>query len=457
MNNAHPQSLNSPSTGMMSAMVALAFFAVGLICLLACLAVLLLFPNVLSGNPYRLEVTALAALVLPGFAGSAVFGTFYAVSSVLTGSRLWSRPLAVAHWFLHTMGLCGMVLALGGMPFLENPFLGVGVGAVLQLIGVLLLFLNLVLTAAQHNRWEPESITVLFALFWLGVSAILGLTLLVHWNFDIFQPKALRYIEVYAIVSMAGFLCLGILGTTLKLFDMFLVGGLHTSGLMWTGCILINLGLFMIPITAVSFAWSAQSVPVGIIFLGSFLYLISAFLRIRTSNSDLTPGITLATCGLVVGVGLIGLESLLLAGAITPPELVENFFREQVRMHASLTVLGTVLMLSLGTGTHLVPLLVWRLRCLPVVREHNGPTADDLIDPRGLPVLLLCLVAGWIYIAVGQWNIQAAGVQLGVLCILIGILWFFMVIRPAVMLFLFGAMTLDSDSELPSTPPHESV
>ncbi len=437
--------------GMMSAMVALGFYIVGMLCLLACLAVLAVFPRVLSGDPYRLEVIALAALAIPGFAGSSIFGTFYAVSSLLSGSSLWSRPLAVVHLALHVMGMCGMILALGGMPFLEQPFLGIGAGAVLQLLGVLLLLVNLIVTTSQLNRWEPEQITVMLALFWLGIAALLGLGLFAHIRYPIFQETPLRLMEVYAHLSLAGFLWLGMLGTSLKLFGIFLVGGPKPGGLSWTGCAVINVALMAMAVLPLSFPWTAHAIPAGMIFAGSLLYLADIRRIAVRAKEGWTPGLTVALAGLAAGILLIGWVAGILAGWLGSGTLEGEILRKQARAYVSLAILGTVLMISLGMGTRLVPFLVWRLRCLPLATDGAAPTVNELADTRGSLVFPLCLIAGWTYLAAGQWAGQAVATQLGVLCLLVGIGWFFAVIRPAAEVFLFGAMREAGKNDSPAS------
>lgn len=437
--------------GGLSALVALGFQGIGLAALLGCLAVVILSPGVLSGDPYRMEVLALGVLALAGFAASFVFGSFYAVSSLLSGAGLWSRPLALLHLLLHSLGLSLLTLGLGGLNFLDQPFLPMGTGAILILAGMLLLLLNLVATASQRNRWEPAQITVLFSLFWLGMAAVLGLALFIHIRYPLFREDPVRLLETYATLGVVGFLWLGLLGASLKLLEMFCVGQLRSSSLSWAGCLLINAGLFFLVAMPQRLPWNAYAIPAGLGFLGSMAFLVD-MLRLVTGNRALwNPGLAAALLGLLSGVLTLG---GLLWSMTSPDQTGETLpadLRAQVRTFLVLVLFGAVALVSLGFGTRLIPFLIWRIRCLPLVRQPSLPAVSDWIDLRSLPAFALCLLLSLGYLAAGQWLDHPAGAQLGMVCLLTGIFWFLFSLRVALQAFFLGVEPASPTPHLPAS------
>jgi len=417
--------------------VALGFFAIGLGCLLASLAVLLIHPQVTVGDPYRMEALALGALAVFGFVASFLFGAAYLVSPVMAANSLFSGRLAAGHLVVHAFGLGWLIVVFGGMRFLENPDFALFTGVGILLLGALAHILDLLLTASRLNRWEPEQLTLMAALFWLGVTSVLGLAvLLAPWLPTIWHDPV-DLLEAHAPLGLVGFLWLSLLGFALKLFNMFLVSEKSAGGLAWAGWVLVNAALMaLVPILLLA-GGAGLSVALGLLCLGSLLYLADIVRLWLAARRPLDWALTGAFLGLLTGFGLF---LWILAGLHYPYEEDAGgaAVRETTRIFFVVGIFGTFALTMLGLAVRLVPFLVWQLRCAPLAAKRNVPDPRALALPGGGTGMMLCLAAAWAYLAAAQWLEDAAGIQLAAVCLLTGLFWFLWAIKPALKIFVFG-------------------
>lgn len=453
--------MKNPSTpllrdcGQTSAVTALGFLGISGACLLTCLGILFGFPEVLAGDPLRTEVLALAALAVPGFVASFVFGTFYAVASLLSGNGLWSRPLALLHLATHALGMGWLVAAYGGMPFFERPYLGIAIGGAIILAGVVMLVVNLMLTAARHNRWEPAQLTVVASLFWLLLTGGAALARVLEPHLPWLPAQLRAQMEAFILLGLAGFLWLGLLGAVLKLVSMFTVGDRAPGALSWTGLLFIHLVLFaLVPVITSYFTPPLGFVAAGI-FLGSLAYFADLARLLATARKRPDAGVMTALAGIAAGM------ALLLWIALGQPVFAEaeatNAFAA-ARLATVWMIFGTVTLVALGLGLRLLPFLVWRIRCAPWVGHRGVPSPAELERPGSRLPVAVCLLVGAIYILAGQMAGHPAGTQLGVLCLLVGAGWFIHAIGPAVSVFVLGLQPPQPlDTATPAPNPAEPI
>lgn len=434
--------------GQVSSLVALGFYGVGLVSLFAMLGIILGYPQTLSGDPYRIEVLGLGALGILGFVASFIFGTYYAVSSLLSGTSLWSRKLALGHLLLHVLGLGWMTVAFAGLSFLNNPYQNILFGGLVVLVGILFLVLNMTVTASRLNRWEPAQITVMSSLFWLGLAAVFVLGLVVERFYPFMSREPQELARIHGYLALAGFLWLGMLGASLKLFSMFAISGRMPGVLSWLGCIVINGALMLtVPVLLFNPPWAYPALA-AVILLGSVFFLADGIRLCVGASKGVSAGVVGALVGIVIGVALFAWLAFGLPG-VTVGGASEG---EAGRMLMALSVLGTAILVFLGMGTRVVPFLVWRVRCMPLVGRSEQPPVGSLSNSSGQAVSVFCLIVGWGYIFAGQFCGREVGTQLGVLCLLIGAGWFLYAVLPSIQAFFLGIEPMDKTGENRTAP-----
>jgi len=416
--------------------VALGFFVIGFLCLVASLGILLIHPQITGGDPYRIEALGFGALVSFGFVGSFVFGAAYMISPVMASSSLFSDRLALLHLLLHGLGLGWLVVVFGGMNFMHNPQAGMLAGIGLLLVGAGLHILDLLLTASRYNRWEPEQLTLMTALFWLGITSILGMAILLSPLFPLVWHDPIDLLEAHAPLALVGFLWLSLLGFSLKLFNMFLISEKSAGLLSWAGWALVNIALMgFVPILLMA-QGRGLTVAMVLLSIGSLCYLADIVRLWSAARRPMDWALTGSFVGLLTGFTLF---AWVVAGMPFPALEGSGFgVRENTRIFFVIGIFGTFTLTMLGLALRLVPFLIWQLRCAPLAGKRKVPEPRDLITRGASLAMMICLIAAWGYLAAGQWVQSPIGAQLGAVCLFCGLLWFLWILLPALKIFVYG-------------------
>lgn len=418
--------------------VALGFFIIGTLSLLAAIAILLIHPSLTIGDPYELESLSFGALVVFGFVGSFLFAAAYVISPVMAAASLFSDRMVWIHLILHAIGLGCLTVVFGGLNFLTDPTQGLLAGISILLLGTLLFIINLLITASRLNRWEPDQLTLMAALFWLGITVILSGALIL--NLEAFIPQGLddpiELLQAHAPLGLVGFLWLSLLGFSLKLFSMFLVTDRKAGALSWIGWIFVN-GSLMALVPILLFAGGqGLEVAVGAIAVGSLCYLIDIVRLWIAAKRPLDWALSGAFVGLLTGFALF--VWLLLDAPLATTEDAVEVLREDTRVLFMVGVFGTFTITVVCLALRLIPFLVWQLRCAPLIGRHEVPTPRALQSTSGAFGVTIALFIAWAYLAAGQWTQSAIGGQIAALCLLVALFWFAWSLKPALRAFVFG-------------------
>lgn len=406
--------------------VALGFFVMGCLCLLASLFIAWVHPSVAFGDPWRVEVIALGALLAFGCVASFIFAAAYALSPIMATSSLYSDRLALWHLALHGTGMGWLVVFYGGMPVFGTEWTGFQAGILMLITGVVLNIFNLLCTSARYNRWEPEQLTILSALFWLGIIAVLGIVLILARGVSITGHQPIQLLSAHGPMALIGFIWLSLLGFALKLFNMFLVSRKTAGALSWSGWVLINGALMTSVPVLLILDGKGWQVAMTLLALGSILYLLDIIRLWLAADRPFDWALTGAFVGLLSGV------AVLLQGIIFAPDTTWILFS---------AVLGSFSLVMLGLTLRLVPFLVWQLRCVAVVSNVEMPGPQHCVHKGAGIGLSICGCAGVAYFFAGQFTQSAVGAQLGALCMLCAMFWLMYGISPAFKAFIFGIQT----------------
>lgn len=413
-----------------AAKVSIGFFVYGFLSLLTGLTLLLLDPEIVLGDPYRAEVLALAHLLVLGWVSSVIFGAAYMILPVMAATPLWSRKLAWGHWLLHAIGLPWMVISFWVWDFAE-----VGHGGSVVFIGIVFFAINLISTSSRFNRWEPAHATLLSALFWLLVTAGIGLFMLANKYIPMTTLDPQWLVGVHAHMGLLGFFWLILLGAGLKLVPMFMVSSRTPGWASWAGWVMINTALLlMLPMDlagrSAGFQWLVWMMAVG-----SLLYAWDLARMIFASRRKFDWGLATAGCGLLTA-GLIFIW--LLAGSPGWQGEEGNIVREQARTYFVLSILGVFTLGIFGMAGRIIPFLVWQIRLAPLVGHQPLPTVRELVRPYGQVAVFISMATAWAYLAAGQLTGQPAGIQIGAMLFLIGFVWFAYNLEPAFRVMICG-------------------
>lgn len=407
-------------------------FSFGLACVL-----LLLRPDTLSGDPGRNSVLALTHLVTLGWIASVLFAGTYLLAPILAGSPLWSHRLPVFHLLCHVVGL---TLMLGGL--VTAHWEVVGLGAAILCLGITALVLNLLVTAGKRSLWTPANLGFQASIFWLVLTGCVALFMLWARHNEDTRFSSDFLITLHAHYALFGFLAQALLAASLKIVPELLgitkmPRWINLPG--WFGWVLINLGLFFLPMAQTPF--SAAILTSGIcIALGvlGFAIQIACYLPLREAK------INWSALTHLTGIALL---LLITAGALWSfpqgDEASVSSLRSWMQLYISLSLLGPFAFAILGTGERLVPRLIWRLRFAPWARYAGLPHDSSLMHPGAGGPIFFSLLMAWVYLIMGQMGSAPASTRLGAILLLVSFGWFLVAVAPALRYLVLGVTPAD--------------
>jgi hypothetical protein len=423
--------------------VALSFLLLGLFSLVAGTVAALYEPALLlaaAGDPAH---TLLAHWLAVGTLGSFMFGASYLLLPVMAVTSLWSPRSAWIHLALHAVGLPWLLLGLANGDAAEAAQ-----GALPLLAGLLLFSVNLMTTAGRHNRWDPANVTLVTALFWLWVTLALGLWQLLeaHLPAGAFAAHVPAW---YVQFGAFGFLWMVLLGSLLKVFSMFLISPHQPGVFSWLGFVLLNSGLLLFIPAELAVTLPLASLPLWLIAAGSLAYALDLLLLVARARRGLDWDLGSAFAGLLLA-GLIFAWAL--AGAPLPAVAAGNApgGAALARVAFALALFGPFTLAVLGCCARLLPMLVWQIHCVPRIgADDKQPGVADLRQRAGLPAVCISAGAAWGFLAAGLLSGDRAGVQIGLMLLLIGIGWLYYVLFPAVAVILMGRLPAPAEAGKP--------
>jgi hypothetical protein len=176
------------------------------------------------------------------------------------------------------------------------------------------------------------------------------------------------------------------------------------------------------------------SIAVGMLLLGSLFY-VADIVRIWVgARAPYDWSLSGAFAGLVSGLFLL-LWVFLGSPLMEPDRLV---FNEVGRVLFLLGAFGTFAVVIVGLGMHLVPFLIWQIRCAPQVGRREVPPPKALESSGSPAAAVICLIAAWPYLALSQWTGSPVGAQLAAVCMTVGLFWFIRSLMPALRVFVYG-------------------
>lgn len=428
------------SQGQIPAVVALLFFLLTAGALGALLIAGLFFPE------WRFSMREVSLfgrrewLLLAGLAGPLLFAAYYAQGAILTGSSIRAERMTILHLLLHGAGVAWLLLGV-----LMQPLPGIAPAAVLLpgygllLCGLVLPWLNGLLTASVRNRWDAPSLMVLTALFWLGLSGLYAFGSMLEifdWSLD-FAMDRTALLRLHGLLALAGGIWLGLLGVSSLSLQLFNVSEKAAGLLSTLGYWLMNIALLLaVPVVlgahSILYSWLG-----GLFLLGSALVVVDAVRILLAGRATFLrePYGWVLLLALVAGLLL---WTCVLRTVITPDLIAAANLMSDGSGFSVWLALVILLLVFYPVVIKTVPFLVWRIRCLPLMLDYNQPGTREMVDKRSSWITVLLLLLGSFYLGAGSRLSDPAIIQLGLLSLLVAGVWMLHALWPAIAVFVLG-------------------
>jgi hypothetical protein len=386
----------------------LRFVLTGVVCLLAAVGLLAVYPELLATYHYSPHAVAVTHLVALGFMASVVMGASYQLLPVALETPLYSERLGRWQFVLHVVGFVGMVWM-----FWYWNLEQVGHYASVLVFGVLLLIYNVVRTLLRARRLGAVGVGVASALFWLLVAVSVGLALaagkctyesvnrlsvwspvgmLVHGLAALaeivqrYEPIPLMH--AHAHLGGMGFFLMMIVAVSFQLAPMFTLSELPSERRALQIIWLLNGGLaFLFVALALNSRWKLLALAPVVAALAAYGRELRLILRAR-HRRKLDWGMR----SYVVAMSLIG--ALIAMGTLLcwPLLPATPLLSQLENVYGFLGLFGVITLSILGFLHKIVPFLVWYRVYSPRVGKYRIPAMGDLYSER------LLMIGFWVYV-----------------------------------------------------------
>ena len=395
----------------------LAFMWLGLAWIVAASAALVVQPGLLGLSHILPSVIALTHAWILGFFVTVACGAVYQLAPVALGTTLWSERLGWCHFYLHALGVPGMVYAFWHW---QLSWLGIFGSAVV--LGIVIFTVNTWITVWRSTRRNTVAWSILLATGWLALTVLAGLLLVANrrWGFIPLNPLSL--LRAHAHLGLVGFFITLLQGVGFQLIPMFTLGEVRDWRLAKAALWLTQLGLgALVPALLWQWEWpaffAALAINAGLIVSGIGLQ------RALTTRKKrrLDPGLVAFLRG-----GAVLCAAALVGTALAWPgvarDLMVGGFNGMT--YAVLGILGGLLPCVVGMMCKVVPFLTWMRAYGPRVGRSPTPAAHTLTHPRierwGLALQHLAVVP----LLVGVWTLNGLWLRLGVWLLAAGVILF---------------------------------
>lgn len=382
-------SANAPSVTL-----PLRFVMTGLVALVLGIALLLLRPEILTTYHYNQYVIATTHVFVLGWICTVVMGSVYQLVPVALETRLFSERLAAIQFFLHVVGVGGMIWMFWTWNMKQVGHFGCVFGT-----GVALFIYNIFRTLLRVPRWNVVAAGVASMLFWLGTTVLLGLAVaagkcsyestasvsgtgafgwllkaVASFPEHMSRFDAIATMHAHAHVGVAGVFLMLIVGVSYRLVPMFTLSDVQSPRRAAASLVLLNAGL-----AAVFFGILLRTgwKPVAglLIVAGLVVYAmeILAILRARKRRVlDWGVRYFLTSLALLPVVAVVGV-------VLSWPSLPLTAFTGQLEnLYGLLAIVGVVSFAIVGMLYKILPFIVWYTCYSRQVGLRKVPALADL-------------------------------------------------------------------------------
>lgn len=357
-----------------SASLPLRFIVAGLVALGAAGGWLAVQPALVTQYHYGPDVIAFTHLVLLGFAASVVMGVLYQFTPVALETRLHSERLARWHWWLHVVGVAGMVWMFRRWDMKQLGHFGSAFG-----FGVVLFAYNMARTLARMPRWTPVSFGIASGVGWLLLTMLIGLFLACVKCWPWLSPFALiPQMHAHAHLGVLGIFILLTVALSYRIVPMFAISTLKSERRAWWSLVLLNLGVAgVVPAILLQSPWKLAAALVAIAGLALYGLELRAILRAR-----MRPALDWGMRAFFTGVAVLAPLSVIAIVLSWPGRPVTEHTMRCENVYAVLGIFGVLWLVILGMLSKILPFFVWFHRYSDDIGRHKVPQLAEMYSVK---------------------------------------------------------------------------
>ncbi len=364
MNNL--QTDNAPSLS-----VVIPPFAFGALSFLAVTVLIVLANTDLLGTYFNAKILAITHLAVLGWGTMIVFGALYQLVPVMFETALFSENLARGT----TVLFAGSVI-LFVYSFWIADFSTILIFASSLMFISLLLFVINILMSKRDTKRNIQSRFISAAIYWLFLTALLGLFIAINFKFNLFSQVHLHYLKIHAHMGLIGWFLLLIIGVSSTLIPMFLISHQKNEKKLEVAFYLINTGLALLALDwfflngtiLVYIYWLIISVGVSFYIAN----VLESFKKRMRKELDLGMKFT------AISIAFLFIPIIISFFILLQLNFNHIFLLRVTTLYGFSIIFGLITPIILGQTFKTLPFIIWLFKYKQHVGKYKTPMPKEL-------------------------------------------------------------------------------
>lgn len=365
-----------------------------------------------SGHYFQPHILAITHTMALGWGTMIILGAGHQLLPVLIEGELYSVKLAYLSYVFTAIGIVLLVWAF----YIFNMGWPAKYGALLINAGVLVFFVNVVMSIVKSKRENIQAIFMLTATGWLVFTTLVGGLLICNFTENILPDGSLHYLSLHAHIGIVGWFLLLVMGVGSRLIPMFLISKYDNPKILWSIYGLTNGGLitfifiFLKGASLMLYIIPVIAVAVAIVLFG--IYCRMAYhVRIRRQVDEEMKISLLAVVMMV-------LPLIFLVGVIVTL-ITLSADVHMVLAYGFTIFFGWLTAIILGMTFKTLPFIIWNKVYHARAGAGATPSPKELFSGKLFNIMAICFIIGFLSFAAGIVIADGMATKMGALLLLV--------------------------------------
>jgi hypothetical protein len=366
--------------------IVISHFVFGGFVLLLVAVLIIIYPGAFTHHYFNPQLLSITHLLVLGWISMVVFGVLYQLIPVILDVALYSEKLARVSFVCLAVG--SLSLSFSFLNFWTG--LPLDISAMLVILAVILMAINIFITASKSPKESIHKNFILTAIVWLLFTVGIGLMLAINLANPFLTSSHLEFLKLHAHAGIAGWLIQLVIGVGSRLLPMFMVSHHLNEKKLWIAYFLINIGLIT-GIVSLYMQWTS-GITLGVLLVISGMVAFVSFL-LEAFRKRVKRHLDIGMKQSVASFTVLLIPAILVILLTTDMDSISAFKLPVSIAYVSAILLGFITSLIMGQTYKILPFVVW----LKVYRNRVGKTGTPL--PKDLYHEKLANIHVWLFTA----------------------------------------------------------
>jgi hypothetical protein len=364
-----------------------------------------------SGHYFQPHILAITHTMALGWGTMIILGAGYQLIPVLIDGELYSVRLAYLTYLFTAIGIALLVWAF----YIFDMGWPAKYGALLINAGVIVFFVNVLMSVIKSKKENIQAIFMLTATGWLVFTTVIGGLLICNFTENLLPEGSLHYLSLHAHIGIVGWFLLMVMGVGSRLIPMFLISKYEHPKMLWGIYGLVNGGLvvfifiFLKTVSLLLYIIPMVCIAAAIVLFGNYCYR-SYKIRIRRQLDGEMKISLLAVVMMVLPLLFLIAVIIMLISLSADVKMVLAY---------GFTIFfGWLTAIILGMTFKTLPFIIWNKVYHARAGTGSTPSPKELFSNRIFNSMAVCFIIGFVGFAGGIVGANGIATKLGALLLL---------------------------------------